>query len=208
MRVLLIHGLGRTPMSMVALARRLRLAGHATESLGYVAALEPFDRIKVRVRTRLMAAAGRREPYAVIGHSLGGLLARAALRDWPATRPLPVALITVGSPVTPPRLACRFKYQWWFPQGAGDCGQRLAEPLFFDRLSLPPVPWLQIAGTAGWRGRRSPFGNELNDGVVALDEATLDVGAATLLTIDGWHTFLMNKQRAWHGIDRVLSRLD
>lgn len=192
---------------MAGLAWRLHRAGHATESLGYVAAMERFDRIGARVRHRLTAVADRSAPYAVIGHSLGGLLARAALQDWPATRPLPAALITLGSPVKPPRLARRLKDRWWFRLGAGDCGQRLAEPAFFDGLSMPPVPWLQIAGTAGWRGHKSPFGDELNDGVVALDEATLDIGAPAPLTTHAWHTFLMNNRQAWQGIDRLLTRL-
>src|SRR6266545_2243859 len=89
MRVLLLHGLGRTPLSLARLGRELRRAGHVPELVGYVAAVERFAVIRARVRRRLEHAARRGEPYAAVGHSLGGLLVRAALTEWPADLPLP-----------------------------------------------------------------------------------------------------------------------
>ena len=50
MRVLLIHGLARTPLSLLGLARDLRRAGHRTELVAYSGALESYQGIVTRVR--------------------------------------------------------------------------------------------------------------------------------------------------------------
>jgi pimeloyl-ACP methyl ester carboxylesterase len=203
MRVLLIHGLGRSPLSMAGLAWHLRRAGHNTESVGYVAAVEPFERIRNRVRACFIALANRDAPFAVVGHSLGGLLACSALADWPAGLLPPSVLVTLGSPLRPPRLALRFKRNWWYRLATGDCGQRLGDAQFFEALRMPPVRWIRIAGTVGRRGKLSPFQAHVNDGVVGLDEATLD-GNLDAASVGAWHTFLMNDRQARRTIDRLL----
>jgi hypothetical protein len=189
--VILVHGLARTPLSMARLARCLRQAGHVTESLGYVAAMEPFQHICARVRERLLASAAR-GPYAAIGHSLGGLLLRAALAEV-APEQLPRLLVTLGSPTRPPRLARRLRNVWLYRRLAGDCGQLLADADFLASLHVPQVPYTAIAGTRGWRNKVGPFGGALNDGVVAVDE-TVPGKAVEHLHVAAFHTFLMNDQ--------------
>jgi len=189
MRVVLVHGLGRTPLSMASLARRLRNAGHETESIGYVAAFEPFERIRDRVRGRLLAHATV-GPYAAVGHSLGGLLLRAALAGI-APAQLPKLLVTLGSPTRPPRLARRLRNVWLYRRFAGECGQLLADADFLATLHVPPVPYTAIAGTRGWPTNVGPFGDTLNDGVVAVDE-TVTAKTVEHLHVPVFHTFLMN----------------
>jgi len=77
MRVILVHGLARTPLSLAGLARDLRRSGHRTDLVAYSGALESYAGIVARVRRRLEATAAARDPYALIGHSLGGLIVRA-----------------------------------------------------------------------------------------------------------------------------------
>jgi len=171
MRVVLVHGLGRTPLSMVRLARSLRRAGHATELIGYIAALESFECIRSRVRARLLAPAAA-GPYAAVGHSLAGLLLRAALADFPPSAPLPRLLVTLGTPTRPPRLARLLRNVWLYRRLAGECGQLLADADFLASLHVPCVPSIAIAGTRGWPQHVGPFRGAPNDGVVALDETT------------------------------------
>lgn len=45
MRVLLVHGMARTTLSLAGLARSLRHQGHEPISTGYVAALESFSTV-------------------------------------------------------------------------------------------------------------------------------------------------------------------
>lgn len=203
MRVVLVHGLGRTPLSMFRLARSLRRAGHATELIGYIAALEPFERIRTRVRARLLASAAA-GPYAAVGHSLGGVLLRAALADFPPTAQLPRLLVTLGTPTRPPRLARLLHNVWLYRRLAGECGQLLASGDFLATLHVPQVPYIAVAGTRGWPHYVGPFGGALNDGVVALDETTTG-GTVEHLRVPAFHTFLMNS----HAVQRhICNRLD
>lgn len=192
--MLLVHGMGRTPLSLFRLARHLRSAGHRPQVVGYVAAVERFPAIRDRVRRRLELAADSGRPYAAIGHSLGGLLVRAALDGWPPALPLPRHVIMLGTPSRPPRLARRLRRLWPYRFVNGECGQLLAQAEFFT--GLPPVaaPWTIVAGTGGWRGRWSPFGHDANDGVVAVDEAETH-GRANLVELPVSHTFIMNDRR-------------
>jgi alpha/beta hydrolase family protein len=194
LHVLLVHGMGRTPLSLFRLARHLRHAGHRPQVIGYVAAVERFPTIRDRVRRRLELAAGSGQPYAAIGHSLGGLLVRAALAGWPAALPLPRHVIMLGTPNRPPRLARRLQRLWPYRLFNGECGQLLARAEFFTGLPPVVVPSTIVAGTGGWRGKWGPFGHDANDGVVAVDEAEMD-GSAHLARVPVRHTFMMNDRR-------------
>ena len=193
-RVLLVHGMGRTPLAMYGLARYLRRMGCPVEHFGYLAPLQSFAAITGRLRARLRAIAARGHPYVVIGHSLGGLLLRAALAFEPDPIPPPGHLVLLGTPGRPPRLAVRCQrmaiYRWL----AGECGQALAGPDLFARLPPPRVPYTIIAGTRGWQGRLSPFGSEPNDGVVALSETRLAPDDRVVAVPVG-HTFMMNSRQ-------------
>lgn len=191
MRVLLVHGLGRTPASLWSLARALRREGHEPELVGYMAAVERFDAIRARVRRRLEAAASRTAPYAAVGHSLGGLLLRSALADWPDTLPLPRRVVMLGTPSSPPRLARRLHRFWPYRVALGETGQLLARPAFFADLPPLPVPGTLVAGVRGLAGRWSPFGDEPNDGIVARSETVLQEGVP-VIEVPAAHTFLMN----------------
>ena len=105
MRVLLVHGLGRTPASLALLHRALRRAGHAPASFAYYAFAQSYEGIRRRLVAQLQTWAAAPDPVALIGHSLGGLLLRHALADVPT---LPVHhLIMLGTPNRPPRRAVR-----------------------------------------------------------------------------------------------------
>ena len=202
MRLLLVHGMGRTPLSLGRLSRFLRRNGHRPERLYYVAALETFENIVARVRRRLERLARSGEAYAVLGHSLGGLALRAAL---PGVQPAPLHLILLGTPNQSPRLARRLHRLWLYRALTGRSGQLLAQPEFFARLPHPDVPYTIIAGFAGHRGRWSLFGPDLNDGLVALEETRI-TPADNPLVFDARHTFMMNNRAVWAAIAEALSR--
>lgn len=194
MYLLLVHGMGRTPVSMMPLARALRRAGHETELVGYIPGVESFARIRSRVRKRLQQAAATGQPYAAIGHSLGGILLRAALGGWPDDTPRPQRLILLGTPSRPPRLARRFHrlipYRWI----NGQSGQLLARSTFFSVLPADVVPCTIVAGTRGWQRAGVLFDGAPNDGIVAVEEVDPHSGAE-LRTFPVTHTFMMNDRR-------------
>ena len=205
MQVVLVHGLGRTPLSLAGLARDLRRSGHHTRLVGYVGALERYDAIVARIRRQLHAAAAGPEPVAAIGHSLGGLVLRAALAGWPANLPAPRSLIMLGTPQVPPRLARRFRDRRVYRWVNGECGQLLARSEFFAGLPATQVPLTLIAGTRGWPGTLGPFGREPNDGVVAVSEIR-GPGGPPVAELPASHTFMMNDRRVRALVREALAR--
>lgn len=202
MRLLLVHGMGRTPLSLARLSRALRRDGHQVERVGYVAAVESFDSIRSRVRGRLEALARRGEPYAVIGHSLGGLALRAALVG---LTPAPCHFVMLGVPNRPPRLAAKLGRFWPYRWVCGESGQLLGQQSFFAQLRVPEVPYTIIAGCGGSRWRGGPFGGEANDWIVAVDETRILPGDQLAIFPVG-HTFMMNHRQVRAAIRRALEQ--
>jgi hypothetical protein len=202
MKVLLIHGLSRSPLSLFSLERRLGAEGWKTEQFAYAAVIEPYDRIVGRLRARLKAI---QEPYAIVAHSLGGLLTRSALGAEPITKPRQIVML--GTPNRPPRLAAYawqllLPFRWW----TGDCGFNLTSLDFFAQLPQPRSPYTIIAGTQGLRGIFSPFGNEMNDGVVALSETMISAGDA-IVKLPVNHTLMMHDPIVQATVVRAISQI-
>lgn len=190
-QVLLIHGLARTSLSLLSLEQRLSQAGFATHQFGYFAFAESFDQIAERLwqQFRHLSQQG---PYAVVAHSLGGVLTRAALSL--RTIAAPDHTVMLGTPNQSPRLASLAWHLHPFRWVTGQCGLNLASPEFYRQLPGLPSGYTIIAGTGGYRGSLSPFGQELNDGIVALSETQLSPQDA-IVPLPVWHTFMMNDRR-------------
>ena len=106
MRILFVYGMGRSPLSAWPMLRRLRREGLDTSTFAYGVSRENFPVIRDRLVARIRALAGQGD-YVLIGHSLGGVLLRAALNVLPATMAPPCHLFLLGSPVKAARLAAR-----------------------------------------------------------------------------------------------------
>lgn len=190
MKILLIHGLSRTPLSLLSLEWYLQKTSEwKTEQFAYLAFAESFDRIVQRLRIQLQKIASQGN-YGIVAHSLGGLLTRAALGL--GSIPLPQHIVMLGTPNQMPRLAPHAwrllpPFRWW----TGECGFNLSNPNFFASLAKIESPYTIVAGTGGHRGFLSPFGDELNDGIVALDETRL-THRDQIIQLPVMHTFMMN----------------
>lgn len=200
MKILLIHGLSRTPLSLLGLEWHLQQRGQATEQFSYLAVAETFDRIVGRLRVRLQALASQGS-YGIIAHSLGGLLTRAALGL--ESIKLPQHIVMLGTPNQLPRLAPHAwrvpLFRWW----TGQCGLNLADPDFFASLPKIKANYTIVAGTGGLRGSWSPFGDELNDGIVALNETRLS-DRDQIVQLPVMHTFMMNDSRVQKTVVQAL----
>ena len=78
MHLILIHGQGRTPLSMIWLARRLRRQGHQVHYFGYLPLAQSFETIVNNFIQTIEAKTGG-QSYVIVSHSLGGIISRAAL---------------------------------------------------------------------------------------------------------------------------------
>lgn len=192
MRVFLIHGMGRTPASMWVLDRRLRGAGYRPSLFGYFVAVndleEIADRFTAHVERVLAAEAAGEAAYAIVSHSLGGLITRLAS---PRLPPGLKCCVMLAPPNRPPVLVHTLQDNAVFRLVARDAGRKLADPAFYDSLPVPRAPVLVVAGTRGPRAEWLPFRGAPNDAILRLDETRLE-GAPTL-AVDGVHTFLMNR---------------
>ncbi len=173
MHSLFVHGMGRTPLSGLPLLWHLRRGGMTTSTFGYLASIESFARIKQRLVVAIGKAAARGD-YVVVGHSLGGVLLRAALNELPAEVAPPRHVFLLGSPVGAARLAQRFSRNPIFRLLTGDCGQVLASPLRMAEVGRVCTPTTSIAGVRGVMHKRGPFGGEPNDAVVSVSEVSAE----------------------------------
>jgi pimeloyl-ACP methyl ester carboxylesterase len=204
MVVLFVHGMGRSPLSGWPLLRRLRQLGFTTQTFAYVAAIEDFNSIVARLRTRIEKLA-QRGPYVVIGHSLGGVLLRAAINALGDATPQPTHLYLLGSPILASRIATKLKGNPVFRLVTGDSGQLLASSDRMQTISMAAVPTTCIAGTRGITHVRSPFGEEVNDGVVSISEVSAG-GEATEVRVPVMHTLLPSSSMVANIIVQQLTR--
>ena len=197
-KVLLVHGMGRSAASMLLMSRRLKESGLPTTLFNYFVSLEDLDTISARMMKSVRRFRGR--PFALVAHSLGGVLARMnsrALTDAGLCR-----LVLMGTPNHTPVMARAFKDNPLFRMLAGDAGQKLATPSFHETLPIPAIPTLSFAGSSGPRSRWLPFKGEENDGVVSVGETQLE--GAENRVVPGIHTFLMTDRSVTDEIIRFL----
>jgi hypothetical protein len=203
MKAILVHGMGRTPLSLMLLARRLHSRGFLVEQFGYSATFQSFASCVDRLVSRARQVVGQ-EPFILVSHSLGAVLIRAAL---PALAPLsPVACFFLAPPSRASKAARFFAKSRLLRAFTGEMGLLLADETFMGALPVPTVPVRSYAGTAGFRGRLSPFGHELNDGVLAVSETALGPDQP-VISVPAVHTFIMNAAAVADDIQDTVSAL-
>jgi len=171
MRALFVHGMGRSPVSGWPLLWKLRRSGLSTSTLWYSATFESFSTIKGRLVSTIsdLAAYG---DYVLIGHSLGGVLLRAAIHALPPDIQRPQHLFLLASPIQASHLAQRFSQNPIYRLITGDCGQLLSSAPRMAGIGSVPVPTTSIVGTRGFRWKPNAFSGELNDGIVSVAEVS------------------------------------
>jgi alpha-beta hydrolase superfamily lysophospholipase len=199
MQAILIHGMGRTPASMLILAVRLRTAGIRPRFFTYSAAFERWEACVNRLE-KCIHQHTRNDEFIIIGHSLGTVLTRSVL---PKLTHKPLACFFLAPPTKACVAAQRLAPSRLYKMLTGEMGQLLASPPFMDSLHLPDVPTKIYAGNAGLRGRYSPFGEQTNDGVLAVEETVLP--AVPYETIAAVHTFIMNKKAVADDIVKLVN---
>lgn len=169
MNALFVHGMGRTGLSWTPTLIRFRSRGIKTFVFNYSVTLHDFSTIAARLAGKLERVSGQ-GAYVVIGHSLGGILLRAALHEVPPGSRMPDRMFLLGSPVVTPQLAQRLGRNPLFRAVTRDCGNLLGSECRMSSVPGTDIPVVAIIGIRGWGGRVSPFGAEPNDGVVAAGE--------------------------------------
>ena len=171
LKALFVHGMGRSPLSGWPMLRRLRKAGIETSTFRYSVSSETFECIVNRLSNRI-AQIPSTSPYILIGHSLGGVLIRAALNLFPQGAELPQHVFLLGSPEKPSSIAVRLKHNSIFRAMTRDCGQFLSSLPHMESIGELSVPVTAIVGVRGITSKRGPFAGEPNDGIVSVAEVS------------------------------------
>jgi pimeloyl-ACP methyl ester carboxylesterase len=173
MHVLFVHGMGRSGLSGWPLLRRLKEAGFDTSTFGYMTSRETFAEIVQRL-TATLSARLEGDELVVIGHSLGGVLLRAALSQLPINAKQPRHLFLLGSPQRSAHLARTFGKSPVFRVLTRDCGRLLGSDERMTAVPAVSIATTSIVGVSGPTGRFSPFKHSANDGVVSVSEVSAD----------------------------------
>jgi thioesterase domain-containing protein len=193
MQVLFVHGMGRSPLSGWPLLARLRRAGLHTHNFGHLVSHQSYDTIVGRLKERLTQI-GSNGDYAVVGHSLGGVLLRQALRGLPRTARQPRHLFLLGSPVQMSAIAARMASNPLYRALTGDCGRMLGSAERMATIGAPAVPVTAVVGVKSWSLLAGLLPKESNDGVVTLAEASAP-WLTDVVQVPVTHTFLPSDAR-------------
>lgn len=188
MHAVLIHGMGRSPLAMSLLAARLHASRIRPHLFGYSVTFERLEHCVQRLE-KFIPRRIKSETYIMVGHSFGGVLTRLTL---PRLVHKPAACFLLTSPTRACKAARRITPHPIARILGGEIGQLLASEQFMDSLPSPGVPTKIYAGTGGPRGRYSPFGDELNDGVLTVEETFLP--GVPIQTVPIIHPLIVNSR--------------
>lgn len=189
--VVLLHGLGRTRLSMSVLGIYLRQHGYRVINIGYASRKFGLEEHVRRVHRILTREVDSSTPLYFVTHSLGSIILRRFAHHHHAEFNLQRAVM-----LGPPN------------QGSQTARAVLNIPVVRDILG-PPLKELaaleieaasdklEIGIIAGGRGSNRgmlPHLREDNDGIVTVKETMLD-GAKDHLVLRGLHSFLMYQPR-------------
>jgi hypothetical protein len=177
--VVVLHGLGRSPISMRPITRALQAEGYDVMPFGYSSYCCAIPEIVADLRAALHSRMGPEHARVhFVGHSLGNILVRYLL----------------ASDSAPPRVG---RVVMLAPPNQGALRANRMAPLV--GWLLKPTPELRVDSTATVRGIRPVLGVEI--GVIAgRDDDTVKLPESHLaeekehIVVEGGHTFIMNRR--------------
>ncbi len=189
--VVLLHGLGRTRLSMIVLRWRLRRAGFRAVSMGYPSRQRPIGDLAEHVRARLPVPEDGASLHFVT-HSLGGIIVRRMLSE---RRPPGLGRVVMLSPPNAgSRLAGQVRRYAPFRAVLGPALDQLASDGDSVPERLGPVDF-DLGVIMG--DRTLPGMNKVldapNDGIVTVEEGRVR-GMSDFVVVRSGHTFMMNSR--------------
>jgi triacylglycerol lipase len=180
--VVLLHGLGRTRLSLRRIERRLRQSGYRVINQGYPSRRHPVEWLAGHAIGRALAACatpGARRIHFVT-HSLGGILVRQYLQDQRIDALGRIVMLC--PPNQGSEIAQTLKDNFLYRFATGPAGQQLGTDPDSVPRRLGPIPG-EIGIITGVKDRKVP-----------VEHARL-AGMQDFLVVPNGHTFLMNDAR-------------
>ena len=175
---MLLHGLGRTQLSMMAMEFALERAGYTVWNEGYASRSNTVEQLAPVVGAAIEACrAHRPAKIHFVTHSMGGILVRAYFRDH--TVPEAGRVVMLAPPNRGSAIVDANRERWWFRWFTGPAGQQLGTAADSLPNTLPPLP-LEVGVIAG-----------RYDGKVSVASTAL-AEMKSQLVVPTAHTFIMN----------------
>lgn len=185
--VFLVHGMGRTPLSMWLLGRRLWRAGYRVAHFGYLSTTGTVADLGTALGRRVLAQTGAAPRVHFVGHSLGNIIVRWMLSH---ARPPRAGRVVMLAP----------------PNQGAAAADRWARWIGWV---MPHVHDLRTAPDSAARALRLPDGVDVGiiaggyDRKVRVAETHLD-GARDHAVVPSFHSWIMNRADVHQLICRFL----
>lgn len=173
MNALFVHGICGSNVFFTPTLIRFRAKGVNPFIFGYSVTIHDFSTIVSNLVKKMIKVSEKGE-YVVVGHSLGGVILRAAIDQIPKKAQLPKMAFLLGSPIGASRIAKTLTKNIVIGAITRDCGHLLSSAERMKSIPKPKIPTIAIIGIWGLKGTLTPFGSEENDGVVTLSEVEAD----------------------------------
>lgn len=195
--VVLLHGLGRSASAMSQLAERLEVFGFYVISVDYHSlrrspaeilqdVSRQIDRCCYQERGQTEQHRTKQGQIHFVGHSLGGLLARAYLAE--NSPPNLGRVVAIGSPAKGTPIVDRYRDRWWFELLGPMANSLGTDPgSFAASLGKPTYPLGVIAGTR--QRNNDDFLPGEDDGLVTVESTRVD-GMTDFLKVNVGHAGL------------------
>ena len=189
--VVVLHGMGRTKLSMRWLASRLGGDGYAVLNLSYPSTKYPVARLADLLHHELEARGldhTRRTHF--VTHSLGGIVVRAYLKEH---RPANLGCVVMLSPPNQgSEVADRLRRHSFYRLATGPAGQELGTDAASTPQQLGPVdfPLGVITGDKSFNPLFSHWIPGRSDGKVSVERAKVE-GMTDFLVVPHSHSFIM-----------------
>jgi dipeptidyl aminopeptidase/acylaminoacyl peptidase len=201
--VVLVHGLGRTRRAMAPLTERLREAGFDAHNLGYPSREAPPDELIEDLAEQIDACCANAPRLHFVGHSLGGILARAYVARM---RPPNLGrMVLLSPPNQGSEIVDKLGDTWLFEAVMGPSAVTLGTDEDSFPNSLPPPDY--ELGIVAATGSNNPVGSAIipgdDDGMVAVCRMRLE-GMTDFITVDRTHTLIMRSEDVARQVIRFL----
>jgi len=189
--VFLLHGLGRTALSMLFLARRLRKAGYSVVARTYRSTRAPIEDHVAWLEDQLGQSSRDAARLHFVTHSLGGIVLRYFLNQ--KQIPNLGRVVMLSPPNAGSELVDAFRRLKLFQFATGPSAQQLGTEPDSIPNRLGPVHFELgvIAGNASFNPVASLLIPGVSDGIVSVERSKVE-GMKDLVVVKRTHTFIMN----------------